>query len=173
MIKLRKLEMKDADGMLLWMKDPEVQKGFRRDMSRNTRETVLNFINSACYEKIDGGALHFALTDESNEYMGTMTLKDICVEHNHADVSAVISPKFQGRGLGVKGMLALCKIAFEEYDFERLNVEIYPENIASTKMTEKCGFIFEGCRKHCLYIDGQYKDLNCYRLLKEEYFQGK
>lgn len=171
MVVLRKLCEKDADGMLSWMYNPQVQKGFRKDMSTNTQETVRSFIANACYEKKQGGAIHFAVIDDSDEYMGTMTLKEIDVANNNAEVAYVICPENQGRGLGETGLKLLCQKAFEEYDFERLSLEAYTDNPASNRLAIKCGFMLEGVRRHCLYINNEYKDLNCYSIIKEDYIR--
>lgn len=43
-MRLRRLEEKDAEGMLEWMRDPEMQKGFRFNGNEKDMDSVLGFI---------------------------------------------------------------------------------------------------------------------------------
>lgn len=45
MIKLRALEPKDAPYMLEWMHDPDIQKGFKRNMLDASMDDVITFVS--------------------------------------------------------------------------------------------------------------------------------
>jgi len=42
-------------------------------------------------------------------------------------------------------------------------------NIASRKVIEKCGFVYEGALRDFFYMNGQYVDRLYYSILKEEF----
>ena len=42
-------------------------------------------------------------------------------------------------------------------------------NKISLQMYEKAGFIYEGELRRHLFLNGEYKNLKCYSMLKEEY----
>ena len=93
MIKLRRLKMEDAENMLEWMHDPENQKGFRRDMMSMTLEDARYFcleVSSEAYSKRNTD-LHLAITDETDEYLGTISLKNINMEHRSAEMAISVS----------------------------------------------------------------------------------
>ena len=46
-MKLRRLQEKDAVGMLEWMHDPEFQKNFQIDMINRSMEDIIEFINQS------------------------------------------------------------------------------------------------------------------------------
>lgn len=76
-MKLRRLEEKDAEGMLEWMHDIEISQQFRDDMLSKTKEDVLEFIRRADIVSRNGANLHYAVAGEKDEYLGTISLKAI------------------------------------------------------------------------------------------------
>ena len=73
-MRLRKLELKDAPLMLEWMHDETVVKDMQADFSSKTLEDCNHFILSS---KDTRKNLHLAIVDENDEYMGTVSLKNI------------------------------------------------------------------------------------------------
>ena len=49
-----------------------------------------------------------------------------------------------------------------------MQLNIHPENVASKKVAEKCGFIFEGIMRDCWFHQGEYQDLEVWSLLRDE-----
>lgn len=169
-IKLRRLEEKDADGMLEWMRDPEIQKGFRFEAEEKDREAVLSFIRSANVDFIDGKDIHYAVSDENNEYLGTISLKNIDIVNKKAEYAISLRKMAQGKGIATEATHEILKLAFEQYDLERVYLNVLSENRKAVCLYERCGFVYEGeFRKH-LFLRGEYKTLKWYSMLKEEYY---
>ena len=63
-IYLRALQPEDAAGMLEWMKDADIQKGFRFSGEEKTRDDVMAFIQGAEIVPVQGGSVHFAFSNE-------------------------------------------------------------------------------------------------------------
>ena len=72
-IRLHKLSEKDIPGMMEWMHDPEVNRWFRFDAEAMTEERAREFI-AGSYTK---NTRHYAIVDESDEYLGTISLEEI------------------------------------------------------------------------------------------------
>ena len=73
-IHLRPLRPEDAPLMLEWMQEPSIACFFRFDAASMTEEKCRAFIDSANREK---NSRHYAIADERDEYLGTISLKDI------------------------------------------------------------------------------------------------
>lgn len=73
-MRLRKLKEKDAPLMLEWMHDDSVVHFMHTDFASKTIEDCRNFIKSAQDETRN---LHLAIVNDEDEYMGTVSLKDI------------------------------------------------------------------------------------------------
>lgn len=169
---LRKLEKKDAEGMLEWMHDKEIQKCFRASMVNKTREDVLNFIESASIIPEDGQDVHYAVVDDEDIYLGTISLKNICFNDGNAEYAISLRSSAQGKGIGRQATHMLLKKAFEEIGLQRIYLNVLSENKHAISMYEKCGFIYEGeFRKH-LFLRDKYYDLKWYAILKEDYESG-
>ena len=169
-MRLRKLEEKDADGMLEWMHDPETQDFFCFDAMKRTKQDVLEFIRNASIDCTEGNSIHYAVCDDEDEYLGTISLKNIDLCAKKAEFAIRLRKKARGRGVGQTVISILLDKAFTEFDLERVYLNVLSDNDRAIHLYEKCGFIYEGeFRKH-IYIHGKYKSLKWYSILREEYF---
>lgn len=168
-MKLRKLNEKDAEGMLEWMHDPEIQNSFQIDMINRTREDVIEFIRHSRIDMAEGESIHYAIADDADEYLGTISLKNMDLMAKNAEYAICLRKKAQGRGIAVEATRELLKRAFLEFNMERVYLNVLSENRKAIRLYEKCGFVYEGeFRKH-LFLKGEYKTLKWYSMLKEEY----
>lgn len=168
-MKLRKLEVKDVAGMLEWMHDPEIQKGFRFSAEEKDKEAVLKFIREANTGLIDGKDIHFAVSDENDEYLGTISLKNVDLVSKKAEYAISLRRMAQGKGIAAEATHEILKIAFEQYGLERVYLNVFSDNQRAIHLYEKCGFVYEGEFREYLYLRGEYKTLKRYSILKEEW----
>lgn len=75
-----------------------------------------------------------------------------------AEVSIYISAESRGRGVGRSLLEALVK-ASEEAGFWTLQAGIFPENAASVRIHEWCGFRLVGVREKIGYHHGVWRDV--------------
>lgn len=168
-VSLRKLKREDAAGMLEWMHDPEVQKGLRMNGAGKTEADVLKFIEGASTEPIHGGDIHFAITDENDKYEGTISLKKFDFESRNAEYAVCLRSSAQHRGIAVQATRELLRLAFEKYKLEKVYLSVLSQNVKAIQMYEKVGFVYEGELRRHLFLNGEYKNLIQYSILKEEY----
>lgn len=168
-IHLRKLEEKDAEGMLEWMHDADIQKNFRLDGSNKSKEDVIAFINDAETAPVNGKSIHLAIADEHNEYLGTISLKNVDMEAKNAEYAISLRKKAQGQGIGLEATRKVLSLAFEVYELEKVYLNVFSDNINAICLYEKCGFVCEGEFRRHLYLNGEYKSLKWYSMLKEEF----
>lgn len=168
-IKLRCLKEKDTEGMLEWMHDPDIQKNFQFNPEEKDRCAVLMFIKNARAEFIGGRDIHYAITDKKDEYLGTISLKNMDLTAKKAEYAISLRKCAQGKGIAQKATYEVLRLAFEQFQLERVYLNVLSENEKAIRLYEKCGFIYEGeFRKH-LFLGGDYKTLKWYSMLKEEY----
>lgn len=170
-MKLRKLELKDANRMLEWMHDPEIQKCFRFNTENKTLDDVYEFIRTAETTPIDGKGIHLAIVDESDEYLGTISLKEIDAVAKSAEYAISLRKCAQGKGVGSAATKEILRIAFEEFALERVYLNVLADNEAAIRLYEKIGFIYEGQFRNHLFLRGEYKTLKWYSMLKDEYWE--
>lgn len=92
-MKLRKLEMKDAPLMLEWMHDKSVVKDLRTEFTNKTLSDCVDFIKRSLN---DTNNVHLAIVDDADEYMGTVSLKNI--EDYKAEFGITVRACAMGKG---------------------------------------------------------------------------
>lgn len=156
---------KDAKFMLEWMHDSNVAEVFDKDFSSFTIEDVINFISQ---NRKEGKNYHFAIVDKNDEYLGTISLKNIS-EDNNAEYAIVLRSKAHGQGIAKEASKELLKIGFEQMKLEKIYLNVLATNPRAIRFYEKMGFKKEGiARKHKKH-NQQYVDLLWFGMLKEEY----
>jgi RimJ/RimL family protein N-acetyltransferase len=162
---IRKLRFEDTSLILEWMHDDRVNKYYQCDFAAMTECNVKKFIENSQSEENK----HFAFTDENDNYVGTISLKNISVENGSAEYAIVTSFAAQGKGYAYEATRQILKYAFTELKLNRIYLNVLTRNERANAFYKKCGFKYEGTfRKHC-NIKGKFEDLNWYSMLREEY----
>lgn len=169
MIHLRELVVEDAEGMLEWMHDPNIQQSFQIDMAGKTLEDVREFIEAAQYIMADGSDMHFAIAGEMDEYMGTISLKNISLRDRRAEYAISLRKCIQGKGVGYAATFLLLDYAFYALKLNRIFLNVLSDNVAAIHLYQKCGFHYEGKFSEHLFLQGQYHDLLWYGITIGEY----
>lgn len=158
--------------MLECLHDTDIQKGFKKKMQAMTMDDVVRFIKSAQIRNnlSNGMDIHYAVVNtEEDEYLGTVSLKNIDLVNGTAEYAIITRKKAHGRGIGFKATGLILKKAFLELHLRRVYLSVYSDNNDAIKLYEKCGFRLEGeFRKHFI-IDGKYIDWRWYGILNDEY----
>ena len=89
---IRRLERRDAEFMLEWMHDRDIKQAFRYPFEQSTLESVTAFIEDSFTET----DRHFAVVDEADEYLGTISLKNISYEDCSAEYAIIIRRRARG-----------------------------------------------------------------------------
>lgn len=166
---LRPLRSKDAEGMLEWMHDSRINVFFRFDADQMTMERAEAFIRDSVHAANKKMAYHYAITDETDEYLGTVSLKQIDWSAKTAEYAISLRRFAQGRGVAAKATQEALRIAFEQLHLNRIFLNVLAENKRAIRFYETFGFVCEGeFRKH-LFLRGELKNLKWYSMLKDEY----
>lgn len=166
---LRKLQIKDAEGMLEWMSDPQICQNFRFPMEKRSKENILNFIEKAETELVEGKSIHYAIVGDEDEYLGTISLKDINLTDRNAEFAISLRKKAQGKGIASYATKEILALAFEKFSLERVYLNVLSSNEKAIKLYEKIGFKYEGEFRNHLYLKGEYKTLKWYGMIKCDY----
>lgn len=168
-MRLRKLKNKDADGMLEWMHDPKVNYGFRFQAAEMEWEDVIQFIEKSWEEYEEGSNYHFAIVLEEDEYLGTISLKNIDWEAGTAEYAVSLRSGVHGKGIASAATREILRIAFDEIQLNRVYLNVLSDNAAAIRLYERNGFQYEGEFRQHLMIRGEKKSLRWYAVLREDY----
>jgi RimJ/RimL family protein N-acetyltransferase len=73
-----------------------------------------------------------------------------------------------GHGLMTEALLLCSYLLFAWKSINRLELKIFPENIGSKRVAQKCGYRYEGLLRGCDFHRGEYRDMESYSLLRRE-----
>lgn len=170
---LRELKDEDAAGMLEWMWDRDIQKNFQFAAADKDMKDVLDFIHSASIVPEHKKSIHYAITEKGGEYLGTISLKNIDLIAKNAEYAIVLRKKAQGCGLALRATDEILRKAFCEMELERVYLCVLGENEKAVRLYKKSGFLYEGEFRNHLFLNGKYRMLKWYGMLKEEYMLKK
>ena len=166
MFKLRHLKEQDAAGMLEWMHSEETKAIFQKDMSSMTEEDVLSFIKCSAEDTISKGFVHYAVVNDEDEYLGTISLKDIDQVNKCAEYAVSFRKCAQGTGAASYATSEILRIAFEEIGLHRVFLNVLTTNLRANAFYKKMGFVYEGTSEDSLFLNGKYDTDICGKVLK-------
>lgn len=85
------------------------------------------------------------------------------------ELSYVVYPAEQrGKGVATEAINLLVRYLFESKRMNRIRLVIHPENRASRRLAEKCGFRHEGTARGAWYNNGRHQDVEIYAILHDD-----
>jgi RimJ/RimL family protein N-acetyltransferase len=80
----------------------------------------------------------------SGEPLGAVSLTDVSLLHRRAAMGYWLAERARGRGAATEAVRLLAGWAVDVLGLERLEAFVHPENVASQRVVERCGFTREG-----------------------------
>ena len=163
---LRKLEMKDAPLMLEWMHDDMAVCFLQTDFRSKTIEDCRGFINASC----GNNNMHLAVADDEDQYMGTVSLKNIT--GRSAEFAIAMRSCAMGKGYSKFAMENIIKTGFEELGLSLIYWSVSPDNKRAVRFYDKNGY--NKVPSDTLVITGGYSREQIlkylwYRITREEW----
>lgn len=131
-MRLRKLQLKDAPFMLEWMHDDSVVKDLQTNFSKKTIEDCRQFIKASNDTECN---IHLAIVNDCDEYMGTVSLKNI--ENGTAEFAITIRKNAMGKGISKFGMAEIIKMGLNDLGLDNIYWCVSPENIRAVRFYDK------------------------------------
>lgn len=169
-LKLRKLQLDDAERMLEWMLDPNIYSKMQYDHNRINLDTCRLFIKNSWNDKLN---LHWAIVDSNNDYMGTISLKNIDYKNKNAEFGVAMHPVYMRRGVATYALCEVAEKAFFELELNKIYLYVRCDNERAVLFYKKNHMEYEGCAKEHLFVDGEYKDVLWFSLRKGNYSEWR
>lgn len=165
-MKLRKLELKDIEGILEWMKDSSINCYFRFNPDKINEKSVKEFILAS---QNDSENYHFAITADDDNYLGTISLKNVDNINKNAEYAISLRKSSIGKGVSKYATEQILSFGFEKLGLNKIYLNVYSDNIRAIKFYEKIGFKYEGEFINHIYSNGEYKNLRWYGIFRGNY----
>lgn len=164
--RLRPWLASDAPALVEIFQDPAIQRWHvrRADTTAEAREWVAQW--QAEWSRESGA--HWAVVDQSDVVLGRVALKKFNLYDGTAEVAYWMAAHARDRGICTRAIQAVATWAFDEPEFNRLELEHSVHNPASCRVAEKAGFRPEGTRRRSArHLDG-WHDMHVHSLLSED-----
>lgn len=135
-LQLRKLEQKDAPYMLEWMHDPDVVQNLQANFAEKSLADCQNFIR-ACADPTEN--LHLAIVDDTDTYMGTVSLKHIRPGAD-GEFAITIRACAMGKGISAYGMQQIIALGLGELGLKKVYWCVSPDNQRAVRFYDKNGY---------------------------------
>jgi RimJ/RimL family protein N-acetyltransferase len=145
--------------------DPLVLR-FTRVAPGQTDEDLRRFISGHEPARIAGEALELAIADTAcDAFLGAVSVMHFEWAHSRAEIGYYVVPDARGRGVATRAVGLLARWALRELGLARLALFTDPDNIASQRVAERCGFAREGLLRSFEERNGRRDDLVVFSLL--------
>lgn len=134
---LREFKIEDAQYMLEWMHDDSVVHDLYKNFLKFNIEDCENFINKAAILRNN---YHLAIVGENDEYMGTVSLKNIDMTVGIAEFGIVVRKCAMGKGYSSFAMKEMLHKGFTELGLKRIFWCVSPRNDRALRFYDKNGY---------------------------------
>ncbi len=83
------------------------------------------------------------------------------------------SPEHAGRGIASEAVRLMTGYLFDRTKFNRIRLVIHPDNLASRRIAEKCGYRHEGVARGAWFHRGRNHDVEIYAIVREDHDRAR
>jgi RimJ/RimL family protein N-acetyltransferase len=117
-----------------------------------------------------GTDYRFIIEDrETKKILGTIGINQIDPQHKIGNMGYWIRKSAANKGVCTKAGHLVAKYAFSELGFQRIEVHVHKENVASNSVASKLGGKYEGVFRNKLFFKGQAVPAKCYSIIPSDY----
>jgi ribosomal-protein-alanine N-acetyltransferase len=165
---LRSIRKSDAPELLFLRSDEKVMQYIDRERTKTLEEAeeFVQKISDTLYAN-EGIMWAISLKEDPDTLIGTIGFWRLIKQHYRAEVGYMLHPAHWNKGITQEALLSIIPYGFNTMNLHSIEAHINPDNTASAKLLEKCGFIREAYFKEDFYFRGKFIDSAVYSLLKK------
>jgi RimJ/RimL family protein N-acetyltransferase len=159
----------DVPGLVAAFSDPVMQR-FSWRTTAYTRTDARDWLAEQEQARLRGEGLNFALAapHDQDVLLGGVSLQEVRLDRGCAAVGYWLGPRARGGGAATQAVRLLARWAFAGLGLARLELTCGPDNEASQRVAERCGFSREGLLRSQVPFKGARRDSVIYSLLPGE-----
>lgn len=164
---LRRITNDDVNEVFELRSNPETMKYIPRPLVKNNEDALAHI--ATIEERIQTNlAINWAITlKRGPKLLGIIGFYRLQPENYRAEIGYMILPEFHGKGIVPEAVKKLIAYGFEDLKLHSIEAVIDPENYASEKVLQKCGFTKEAHFKESEFYEGKFLDKVIYSLLEK------
>jgi ribosomal-protein-alanine N-acetyltransferase len=108
---------------------------------------------------------------EFQKFIGIVRIFDVSYGNKRGEISYILNPVFQGKGLIVEAIAAVIDFCFTKIELNRIQAKCTPDNYSSERVMQKLGMKYEGTLKEFWINKGILTDAKIYALTAHNYME--
>ncbi|MDQ7094937.1 GNAT family protein [Desulfosporosinus sp. PR] len=167
-IRIRPIEEDDIDLLYQWTTDEEVNYWSSGAWPLNSLQTKDQLAEKYLDSQPD--SYRYAILNEKDSLIGTIGFKEINVPSRSATLFVVLGDKTcWNQGYGTDALITFARFLFTQWNFHRISLDTWDENLRAIRAYEKVGFKVEGRQREARFVLGNYHDAILMGLLRHEF----
>jgi len=165
-LSLREIRKSDLSKFVKWLNDPDITE-FLTIIPPLTYEQEQKWYEEMCS---DDTKINFSIDlNETDELIG-MCGFNINRIYKCAHLGIIIGEKkYWNKGYGTECLKLLINHIFSNYEFERIELDVFEYNLMAIRCYEKVGFVKEGIKRNAIFKKGKYQNIVMMSILRSEW----
>jgi len=113
--------------------------------------------------------MFFIFDGSTNQMVGFTFLNHVNRQYQMANLGYAVRTSRVGEGIATEAARRVAKYGFEELGFQRIEIVVRTDNIASLKVAEKIGAVREGLLRNRSYLHGTTSDAYMHSLIPSDF----
>ena len=123
--------------MLEWLHNDDITRYLQVGGKKATMESTQEFIKAASDESKN---LHRAVVDQNDNYLGTVSLKNIDLHKKEAEYAIAMHPSALGTGASRTASQRIIELGFQSLGLTRIYLNVLESNLRAVRFYQKFGF---------------------------------
>ncbi|MBO0854667.1 MAG: GNAT family N-acetyltransferase [Nocardia sp.] len=162
----------DHEQRLAGFSDPLCQRFSWPHLEPFTERHQLEWVYKQQEEaRLRGEEIGFAIVDatEPDLVWGGCSIYDVNPDQGRAGIGYWLAGHARGHGIATRAVRELSRWTFAELPIARLELTCAPDNLASQRVAERCGFTWEGVLRSHIPFKGARRDSILFSLLPTDF----
>lgn len=167
-LSLQEVSQKDAESLFHIWSNPEITKFMNIPAMTNVNQAMemIQLFESLSREK-KGNRFTISLT-ETNTVIGSCGFNYLDYENDRGEIGYELDKEYWGQGYMTEALKTLMQVGFSQFNLNRIEAKVEPQNVASQYVLKKIGCKEEGLLRKYEKAKGTYIDLIMFSALKED-----
>ena len=164
---LRQIEESDAEGLHGAFGNAETMRFWDFPTCRNVAETAAHIQQSRAVDPRWHGM--WAILARAGGFAGMINYHRRETWNQRLELGVILTPQYMRQGLMSEAMRSVLLCCFSKMETHRVEATIAPEDFGSRVFLTKLGFIQEGLLRDWRCVNGQFRSVLMFSLLKNEW----
>jgi ribosomal-protein-alanine N-acetyltransferase len=168
-LQLREIVASDAHDLLAIHSNQRAMQWYGADPLKGIEQAEKLIAVFASWRQLPNPGARWGIQRKSDrQFLGSCGLFKWNRPWKSCVIGYELAASARGNGFMLEALSAMLDWGFRNMELNRIEAQVHRENLASTKLLEKLGFVWEGCMREAGFWNGGHHDLQQFALLQRD-----